>query len=158
MPWKERYTISDEKTVPDSEVRWPDGKRCCFRVVVDLSPACGPEGLKPQDLATPDAYFGMHGGLDALMGVLAQHRLKATIAVPAAIAEIHAGTIARLAGDGHEIAAHGFKHEDVSPLAKDEERARLRPPTEIPTSVPAQHPPGPRAPQRPPPQVPPPPA
>src|SRR5260370_41227221 len=99
MPWKERYTISDEKTVPDSEERWPDGKRCCFRVVVDLSPACGPEGLKPQDLATPDAYFRMHGGLDALMGVLALHRLKPTIAVPAAIPQIHAGTIARLAGE-----------------------------------------------------------
>ena len=38
MPWKERYTISDERTLPDSEVRWPDRKRCCFRIVVDLAP------------------------------------------------------------------------------------------------------------------------
>ena len=63
MPWKERYTISDEQSLLDSDVRWPDGKRCCFRVVVDLAPACGPDGIKPQDLTTPDAYFGMHGGL-----------------------------------------------------------------------------------------------
>ena len=56
MPWKERYTISDERTLPDPDVRWPDGKRCCFRVVVDLAPASGPEGIKPQDphdTATP---------------------------------------------------------------------------------------------------------
>ena len=66
MPWKERYTISDEKSILDRDIVWPGGKRCCFRIVVDLSPACGPEGIKPEDLATPDAYYGMNGGLDAL--------------------------------------------------------------------------------------------
>jgi len=142
MPWKDRYTISDERTVLDSDVRWPGGKRCCVRVVVDLSPACGPDGLKPQDLATPDAYFGMHGGLEARLGVLKQHRLKATFAVPAAIAEIHAGTIARLAGDGHEIAAHGFKHEDVSLLTRHEERTRLERTTEILAKVAGRRPSG----------------
>src|SRR5258708_13493686 len=87
MPWKDRYTISDERTVPDSEVRWPDGKRCCFRVVVDLSPACGPEGLRPQDLATPDAYYGMQGWLDPLRGALEQHRPQPPFPGPAATAE-----------------------------------------------------------------------
>jgi peptidoglycan/xylan/chitin deacetylase (PgdA/CDA1 family) len=125
MPWKERYTISDERTLADSEVKWPLGKRCCFRIVVDLSPACGPQGIEPKDLATPDAYYGLNGGLSALLGVLKNHGLRATFAVPAVIAETHAATIARLAADGHEIAAHGFKHEDVSLLSKDEERARL---------------------------------
>ena len=72
MPWKDRYTISDERTLLDSEVRWPDGRRCCFRIVVDLAPSCGPEGITPADLTTPDAYFGMHGGLKALCGVLDQ--------------------------------------------------------------------------------------
>jgi peptidoglycan/xylan/chitin deacetylase (PgdA/CDA1 family) len=142
MPWKERYTISDEKTLADSEVRWPDGKRCCFRVVVDLSPPCGPAGIEPGDLATPDAYYGMHGGLEALLGALAQFRLKATFAVPAVIAEIHAGTIRRLGAEGHEIAAHGFKHEDVSRLGEDEERTRLQLTTRILTDVSGERPSG----------------
>ena len=116
MPWKERYTISDEKSIVDTDIRWPGGKRCCFRVVVDLSPACGPDGIKPEDLTTPDAYYGMNGGLDALLGVLDRHGIKATFAVPAVIAEIQADKLRRLAGAGHEIAAHGFKHEDVSVL------------------------------------------
>ena len=72
----------------------PDGKRCCFRVVVDLSPACGPDGIKPADLATPDAYYGMNGGLDALVGVLDRYGIKATFAVPAVIAEIQADKLA----------------------------------------------------------------
>ena len=125
MPWKDRYTISDEKSLMDSEVTWPDGQRCCFRIVVDLAPACGPAGITPQDLATPDAYFGMHGGLAALVEVLRRRGLKATFAVPAVMAEIHADTIRALADAGHEIAAHGFKHEDVSLLGRDDEKARL---------------------------------
>ena len=113
MPWKERYTISDEKSIGDSAIKWPDGKRCCFRVVVDLSPACGPDGIGPADLTTPDAYYGMHGGLDALAGMLDRYDIKATFAVPAVIADIQADKLRRLSGAGHEIAAHGFKHEDV---------------------------------------------
>ena len=142
MPWKERYTISDEKGVRDADVKWPDGKRCCFRVVVDLSPACGPEGIKPEDLATPDAYYGMNGGLDALVGVLDRFGIKATFAVPGVIAEIQSGKLAKLAGDGHEIAAHGFKHEDVSGLAKEEEAARINRTTEILQKVSGRKPSG----------------
>ncbi len=131
MPWKERYTISDERTLLDEEVKWPDGKRCCFRIVVDLSPACGPDGIVPANLATPDAYYGMNGGLGALLGVLDRHGLKATFAVPAVMAEIHADTIRRLAAAGHEIAAHGLKHEDVSRLSRDEESTRLQRTTDM---------------------------
>ena len=135
MPWKERYTISDERTLLDSDVRWPNAKRCCFRVVVDLAPASGPEGVKPQDLTTPDAYFGMHGGLRELCGTLGRYGIKATFAVPAVIAEIHGDTVRRLRDEGHEIAAHGFKHEDVSTLSRDEERTRLERTTAILTKV-----------------------
>ena len=84
MPWKDRYTISDEKSLLDSEISWPEGRRCCFRIVVDLSPPCGPDGIAPKDLATPDAYFGMHGGLSGVRETLRRYGLRATFAVPAA--------------------------------------------------------------------------
>lgn len=142
MPWKDRYTISDEKSLLDNDVTWPDGKRCCFRIVVDLAPPCGPRGIEPKDLATPDAYFGMNGGLSALMEVLRRRGLKATFAAPAVIAEIHGDTIRALADEGHEIAAHGFKHEDVSLLEREEEKARLQRTTEILTAVAGKRPTG----------------
>lgn len=131
MPWKERYTSSDERSLLDAEVSWPGGNRCCFRIVVDLSPACAPDGIKPADLETADAYYGAHGGLAALRGVLGRYGIKATFAVPAVIAEIYESTIQSLRDDGHEIAAHGFKHEDPSLLGRDEEQARLARTTEI---------------------------
>ncbi len=44
MPWKDGYTISDEKSLDDKDVRWPEGKRCAVHIVVDLSMAGGPGG------------------------------------------------------------------------------------------------------------------
>jgi hypothetical protein len=78
MPWKQGYTISDEKSLSDDEVRWPDGNRCCISVVVDLSPARGPEGIRAADLMSPAALFAMHGGLDGLLSVLRRFDIKAT--------------------------------------------------------------------------------
>jgi len=142
MPWKQGYTISDEVGLRDSEVRWPDGHRCCFTVVVDLSVARGPEGIRTEDLAHPDAYFAAHDGLDQLLAVLERHGIRATFAVPAVIAALRADRIRTLLAQGHEIAANGLKHEDVSGLAEAEEKERLDLATEILTRATGQRPAG----------------
>ncbi len=59
MPWKQGYTVSDERSLADSEVGWPNGARCCVTVTVDLSVASGPEGVTAADPATPEALFGV---------------------------------------------------------------------------------------------------
>src|SRR5690349_16872511 len=119
MPWKERYTTSDEKSLADDAIHWPEGARCCVCVTVDLSVAAGPDGICGSDLATPEALFGINQGLAALRDVLRRHQLVATFAVPAATAHVHRDVVRSLAGDGHEIAAHGFRHEDVSGLERE---------------------------------------
>lgn len=131
MPWKERYTISDEKSLDDDVIRWPDGARCGLAITVDLSLAAGPEGLRAADLTTPEALFGLNQGLTALCAVLRRHGLRASFAVPAVIAHIRPETIRALADDGHEIAAHGFRHEDTSGLARAAEAERIARATEI---------------------------
>ena len=142
MPWKERYTISDEKSLADDEIRWPQGARCCVGITVDLSAAAGPEGIRPADLTTPEAEFAANQGLSALLAVLRRHDLRATFAVPAVIAEIRADRIRGLIDDGHEIAAHGFKHEDISALERQDERERIDRTTEILTGLAGQRPTG----------------
>ena len=135
MPWKKGYTISDERSLADSAVRWPDDARCCVTVTVDLSVASGPEGVTAADLATPEALFGANQGLAALREVLRRHAIRATFAVPAVIAHIHRDLVRLLAAEGHEIAAHGFRHEDVSGLERDEEQRRIARTTEILSDV-----------------------
>ena len=80
MPWKQGYTISDERSLTDSELRWPDGARCCVAMTVDLSVASGPEGVTAADLTTPEALFGANQGLAALREVLRRHAMRATFA------------------------------------------------------------------------------
>src|ERR1700761_7939796 len=126
MPWKTNYTISDEISLPDGSIAWPDRNRCCFNVVVDLSLASGPEGLTPSDLATADSVFAMGDGLAGLLDVLASHKIVATFAVPAAMVKIYPDVIEAVLKHGHEIAAEGLFHEDVSQLSPEEERARMR--------------------------------
>ena len=129
MPWKQGYTISDERSLADSEIRWPDGARCCVAVTVDLSVASGAEGITAADLATPEALFGANRGLAALREILRRRGMRATFAVPAVIAHIHCDLVRSLAAEGHEIAAHGFRHEDVTaagrPLCGWRDRPRI---------------------------------
>jgi peptidoglycan/xylan/chitin deacetylase (PgdA/CDA1 family) len=142
MPWKQGYTISDERSLTDSELRWPDGARCCVAMTVDLSVASGPEGVTAADLTTPEALFGVNQGLAALREVLRQHAMRATFAAPAIIAHIHRDLVRSLTAEGHEIAAHGFRHEDVSGLERDEERQRIARTTEILADVTGRKPAG----------------
>jgi len=142
MPWKQGYTISDEKSLADSDLRWPDGNRCCFSITVDLSVARGPDGISAKDLATPNGYFAANGGLDHILGVLRRRRLTATFAVPAVIAEIYPARIRALSEEGHEVAAGGFRHEDVSGLLREDEKARIDATTEILAKLTGQRPEG----------------
>ncbi len=125
MPFKERYTISDEVSLSDDQVVWPNGNRCCVSVVVDLSPASGPQGLSAGDLRSPEAIFGLNEGLDQVLAVLQRFDVKATVTVPAALVALLAGRLRDLRAAGHEIAAQGFSHEDVSALSPEQEKARL---------------------------------
>jgi peptidoglycan-N-acetylglucosamine deacetylase len=96
MPWKQGYTISDETSLRDEEVRWPDGNRCCVSVVVDLSLARSPDGIRAVDLTHPDAQFSAHDGLDQLLAVLKNFGITATFAVPAVIAQLRADRLRAL--------------------------------------------------------------
>src|ERR1700729_15877 len=86
MPWKDRYTISDEQSLTDDQVVWADGKACCVTIMVDLSPLCGPAALSKASLCTPEAHYSRNGGLSALRALLKRTGLRATFAVPAGLA------------------------------------------------------------------------
>jgi peptidoglycan/xylan/chitin deacetylase (PgdA/CDA1 family) len=142
MPWKQGYTISDEVGLRDDEVEWPEGRCCCVTVVVDLSVARGPQGIRESDLMHPDAYFGAHDGLDQLLAVLRRFDIRATFAVPGVIARLRAERLRALLDAGHEIAANGLKHEDVSELSAAEEKARMELATDLLTRAIGQRPTG----------------
>ena len=63
MPWKERYTVSDEVSLADRELHWPDGNRVAAYVTVALSVASGPAGITAADLESSQGRFGLGEGL-----------------------------------------------------------------------------------------------
>jgi peptidoglycan/xylan/chitin deacetylase (PgdA/CDA1 family) len=73
----------------------------------------------------------MGGGLAGLLDVLTSHKIVATFAVPAAMVKIYPEAIEAVLKQGHEVAAEGLFHEDVSQLSLEEERARMKAATSI---------------------------
>lgn len=142
MPWKDRYTISDEISLRDGQLLWPGAHRMAAHITVALSVASGPEGITAADIQSSNGRFGHGEGLDLLLATLAQHRLTATFAVPAVVAEIMPDRIRAIAAAGHEIAAMGLTHEDTSRLSRDNEKARMALATEILTRVVGKRPSG----------------
>lgn len=131
MPWKDGYTTTDEKSLADADVTWPDHKQCACVIVIDLSVASGPQGIAPADLKTASTQFGWQVGLPSLLETLQRFGMRATFAVPAVIAELYPAMVDVILEKGHEIAAHGFKHEDISQLDEEEERQRIEAATDI---------------------------
>lgn len=142
MPWKDGYTISTEKSLADDDVRWPGEQRCCFSITVDLSVASGPEGITEADLASPKAQFGLREGLDRIKEALDRFGLKATFATPAVTAQLQAHRLRVLTQEGHEIAAEGIRHEDVSAMARAEEAERIALTTSILSDITGRRPEG----------------
>jgi peptidoglycan/xylan/chitin deacetylase (PgdA/CDA1 family) len=142
MPWKDGYTISDERSLPDDEVRWPGTRRCCFSITVDLSVASGPEGITEADLASPKSQFGLREGIERIRHALDRFGLRATFATPAVMARVQAHALRELTQLGHEIAAEGFRHEDVSGLSRAAEAERIEMTTSVLSDVTGRRPEG----------------
>jgi peptidoglycan-N-acetylglucosamine deacetylase len=79
--------------------------------------------------------FGLNEGVEQLRAVLKRFNIRATVTVPAAMAGMLGETIQAMLSDGHEVAAAGLKHEDVSDLSRADEAARIELTTEILTDA-----------------------
>ena len=98
MPWKDRYTISDEKSLLDSEVTLAGRQALLLPHRRRPRPALRARrhhAPGPHDAGRLFRHAWRAGG--ARSSVLNRYGLKATFAVPAVIAEIHADTIRALA-------------------------------------------------------------
>jgi len=142
MPWKDGYTISDERSLSDPDVRWPGDHRCCFSITVDLSVASGPEGITAADFTSPKTQFGLRDGFDRVKDALDRFGLKATFATPAVMARVQAHALRVLIQEGHEIAAEGFRHEDVSAMAREDETERIALTTAVLSDITGRRPDG----------------
>jgi polysaccharide deacetylase family protein (PEP-CTERM system associated) len=68
----------------------------------------------------------VESSVDRLLGLLSEHRARATFFVLGEVASLHPAMVRTIAGEGHEIGCHGDRHENVSRQGPLEFRADVR--------------------------------
>ena len=85
MPWKKDFTLSDEMS--PSGIVWPAGK-AAVSVVVDYSVPAGAEGIDEAAIAYARTVWGNAVSGGWLIDYLNAYGVKATFAVPLAMASL----------------------------------------------------------------------
>ena len=66
--------------------------------------------------------YGVRVGLPRVLGLLARHEIHSTFFVPGHAAATFPASVAAIVAGGHELACHGWVHEDVACLGEAAER------------------------------------
>lgn len=82
-----------------------------------------------------------------ILDLLAEHNVKATFFVLGVVAEAEPDLIRRIAGEGHEIASHGWSHTLLHALTPEQFRDELQRTSELLMTLSGERPVGFRAPQ-----------
>ena len=70
--------------------------------------------------------YGTHRGLLRVLGALKEYGVRATFFIPGMAAEDYPQEVREIAAQGHEIALHGYAHEDFAGLTAEEQREVLK--------------------------------
>ncbi len=109
--------------------RWYNGAQCAVMLTFDLDAEtlwlAGTLEHRDRIGLLSQGTYGARVGVPLLLHVLRRFELKATFFVPGWVAEHHPDVVAAIADQGHEIAHHGYLHEDVTALDETEERRVL---------------------------------
>lgn len=132
-------------------VPWPDGARCAAAITFDMDADSILHLEHPQTSYRRVSALSMlrYGPEVAVPRILATYRrfgLRQTFFVPAWCIEQYPKAVEAMVADGHEVAHHGYLHENPNTLSREEEHHWLRRGIEIIEKHTGQRPRGWRAP------------
>jgi peptidoglycan/xylan/chitin deacetylase (PgdA/CDA1 family) len=112
-----------------TELRWPDGKTAAaaFTFDVDAESAVlwGPPGnleaVGARMSVMSHQAYGPLVGIPRILGLLERHQIASTFFVPGHTADRYPEAIRSIVAAGHEIAHHGYLHEQPTALTLEEE-------------------------------------
>jgi len=82
--------------------------------------------LGTRGLALPRLESRVEAGVERVLDLLAEHGARGTFFVLGEVAVLHPAMVREIAEEGHEIACHGDRHEDVHLQGPDAFRADIR--------------------------------
>lgn len=110
--------------------KWPEGKRCAAMITVNLNAELFWLQLDPTCSNMPKTLslgqYGMTRGVDRILGILEERKIKATFFTPGWVAESYGEKILGIKEKGHEIAALGYKHENMALLSLEEQEEAMK--------------------------------
>lgn len=130
---------------------WPDGKQAAVTVTVNLdaeSLDLAQAGALPLWGRMSHGRYGAQAGAYNLIELFKRYDLKATFFIGAWDAERYPDLMEAIAAAGHEVAGHGYCHEDFSKLSVEQQEEILDKSEGIFQSIFGQKPVGFRAPDR----------
>ena len=132
-------------------VPWPDGARCAAAITFDMDADSILHLEHPQTSYRRVSALSMlrYGPEVAVPRILATYRrfgLRQTFFVPAWCIEQYPKAVEAMVADGHEVAHHGYLHENPNTLSREEEHHWLHRGIEIIEKHTGQRPRGWRAP------------
>jgi peptidoglycan/xylan/chitin deacetylase (PgdA/CDA1 family) len=141
---------STKRFLPPPRFVWPQKNRCAAMLCFDVD---GETTVLSEDLALAkrrtlmsQCEYGPRIGVPRLLGLLKHLNVPATFFVPGRIAEEHPRMVEAIVNDGHEIGLHGYLHEKLAYVSRDEEEEILTRSIEILTRISGLRPVGFRAP------------
>lgn len=115
--------------VPAVPVTWPEGKTSAasfsFDVDAESAMLAVDHGHANRMSAISHQAYGPLAGVPRILDLLAKHDITSTFFVPGYSALRYPDVVRRIAGEGHEIAHHGYLHEAMAGLTAAEEAAVL---------------------------------
>ena len=105
--------------------RWPDGKTAAaaFTFDVDAESAIlwGNEGVGARMSVMSHQAYGPLVGIPRILDLLEQHQVPSTFFVPGHTADRYPEAVRSIVAAGHEIAHHGYLHEQPTALTLEQE-------------------------------------
>ena len=105
---------------------WPDGKACGVTIAWHIDGEAGPVGWDLRAArhvaAVSEAAYGVTTALSRILDLHRELSIPGTFFVPAHVVELHPAAIEAILADGHEIAHHGYMHENVFPMDGAQQR------------------------------------
>ena len=105
--------------------RWPDGKTAAaaFTFDVDAESAIlwGNDGVGARMSVMSHQAYGPLVGIPRILDLLEQHQIPSTFFVPGHTADRYPEAVRSIVAAGHEIAHHGYLHEQPTALTLEQE-------------------------------------
>ena len=106
-------------------IEWPGGARLAVLISYDYHAEMGLgliPGMKVSYRDVSDRHYELYDGLRRVSELHQRYEIPATYRVPGETVERYPDVIREIHRHGHELGGHGYRHEDVTALKREEEK------------------------------------